>query len=325
MPIDRSEIRPNVPRTILTRPPTANAWNSDMRPRPVLSTSQNAASPQGIGAPENRNLGVRSPSGLPAPLRIVPPSDTTASRPDNPRRWMPPAPLHPTATRWPGTQNRVNMGNMSIPYLPKPSQLPQRAPPTPTSRAPTPPLRILAPPPRAPPAPRAPPVPRAPPAPRVPPTSRNSPTSPVPSPTSSRPPARLFTHLSHQSEQPDFSRLDIPNEHGRSLYVIPSGGLSVRTHRPDATSQASVSINPDGPLPNSQYDKYPMIIQVAGRPCVLYGPLWDKDTSRPMSGDQCFLSDQEREKRRVYRARAHQDLQRYGSPAWLAQDSINET
>ncbi|KAL8715696.1 MAG: hypothetical protein Q9225_006303 [Loekoesia sp. 1 TL-2023] len=145
-----------------------------------------------------------------------------------------------------------------------------------------------------------------------------------PAQVSPRLPARFFANLQPHPEIPDFTRLDIPNAIGKRIFVDSSGALGVMLNASDATNRRPLNIHPDNALPNSEYNRYPMIIQLLGRPCILYGPLWDQDTSRPLSGDQCFLSPEELQERRVYQALARQDLQRYGSPSWLAQDPGTE-
>ncbi|KAL8934086.1 MAG: hypothetical protein Q9216_006080 [Gyalolechia sp. 2 TL-2023] len=356
MSVDKYEPRPPVPKTSVARPPLSGI---NMRPRPVVDTSQDATSPQGSEPSEGQNLGYRSPSGLPAPLRILPPFERTDPSFENPRRRMPPPPVRSTDTRWPGTdpavlKYRTNMSNHDIPILRRPSQRSPTAPRAPSPKVPPPPLRILTPPPRKssiPPRVPTPPLkiltpPRRdslnPPKVQTPapktlslplrtthtpseaPAAQKASQPPSSAPTvPQRPPRplyRLFPNPSHQPEKPNFSRLDIPNEDGRNMFVYPSGQLGLRYYRSNATSQVPVSMSPDQPLQFAQYDKFPMVIQIEGRPCILYGPPWTKDAGKVMSGDESFLSEAERQERKVCRARAHEDLRDYGSPTWLAQD-----
>ncbi|KAL9601257.1 MAG: hypothetical protein Q9219_002662 [cf. Caloplaca sp. 3 TL-2023] len=134
-----------------------------------------------------------------------------------------------------------------------------------------------------------------------------------------RPPARLFINHLLGPELPDFSRLDIPDGNGRSIFVDSRGELEIRENPVDATIQAAVTTDPEERLPNARYDGYPMVIQVGRRPCVLYGPPWTEDTGSLLSGDPIFLSDQELEERRRCRESARRDIARYFAPAWLAQ------
>ncbi|KAL9009241.1 MAG: hypothetical protein Q9173_005712, partial [Seirophora scorigena] len=126
----------------------------------------------------------------------------------------------------------------------------------------------------------------------------------------------LYINLLLGSNVPDSARLDVPNEEGKFLTVNVHGRLEAR-HEPTTTSWSTAATEP--PLPNAQYQSYPMIINHLNRPCVLHAPWWDT-IAGPKPGHPYPLTQDEYKKRKRLREKALRDLEQYGSPNWLARE-----
>ncbi|KAL8830405.1 MAG: hypothetical protein Q9170_005742 [Blastenia crenularia] len=131
------------------------------------------------------------------------------------------------------------------------------------------------------------------------------------------PPVRIYRNLTLLPFLPNFSRLDIPSLHSKTLSITNTGGLAIL---PTSNAQNPVRDSTNASLPNAQYNSFPMIMQINGDICILYGPHWDSSRAKPKSGGAWFLSETEREERRKCRVEARRCLEGYGSPEWLGQD-----
>ncbi|KAI4178597.1 MAG: hypothetical protein LQ348_005573 [Seirophora lacunosa] len=116
---------------------------------------------------------------------------------------------------------------------------------------------------------------------------------------------------------PDGARLDVPNREGKSLTVDVHGRLEEDQHETTTTSWSTAAT--EAPLPNAQYQSYPMIINHLNRPCVLHAPWWDT-IAGPKPGQFYPLTQDEYKKRKRLREQALRDLNQYGSPEWLARE-----
>ncbi|KAI4182290.1 MAG: hypothetical protein L6R41_006073 [Letrouitia leprolyta] len=300
---------------------------SNMQPRPPVP-------------PRSRDVEARSPLDLSAPLRIGPPSGVPNKGAGSSRRLLLPGPPSKGAAVWLGSLGApprrqetygVKIGNnSSMPFVPGSSERwlapPIITPPTRQPREPTdsptssPTIPIGAP--IAQPAPTI--VPHTTP---HPPSSGAETAARTPRASSSLP-IQIFLNVNRNwylQGQADFTRLDLPNEIGRWLCVLPSGHLSVMVRHQGMVYQGTRNVvNPDERLPNWQHEGYPMVVQIGGVPCILHGPHWEMDMSKPLSGDESYLGVDERAERDILRARACRDMEQYGSPAWLTQDVIDE-
>ncbi|KAI4173838.1 MAG: hypothetical protein LQ346_008333 [Caloplaca aetnensis] len=132
------------------------------------------------------------------------------------------------------------------------------------------------------------------------------------------------------SDLPSFTRLDIPDEKGLSTTVGDNQQLIVHLDPSQATQPGPLTTAPDEPLPNSQYNRFPMVLNISGRDIALMQPFWDDRVastgrlSKPISGDSWYLNPREREQRQLNRVRARHDMRNYGSPEWLAMDSESD-
>ncbi|KAL8896413.1 MAG: hypothetical protein Q9207_007719 [Kuettlingeria erythrocarpa] len=128
------------------------------------------------------------------------------------------------------------------------------------------------------------------------------------------------------SDLPSYTRLDIPNEKGLSTTVGDNQQLIVNLDPSQAIQPGPLATAPDEPLPNSQYNRFPMVLNISGRDIALMQPFWDirlastGRLSKPISGDSWYLNPREREQRQLDQVRARHDLRNYGSPQWLAMD-----
>ncbi len=194
---------------------------------------------------------------------------------------------HPTDTRWPGA-----------PFIP-------------TRVQPTPPRQHISSQPLAP--------PNNLPAPLI-------PIRPASIPKFKRAAYRLPTVPLRPSDLPSYTRLDIPNEKGLSTTVGDNQQLIVNLDPSQAIQPGPLATAPDEPLPNAQYSRFPMVLNISGQNIALMQPFWDdRNTSdgrlsKPISGDPWYLNPREREQRQLDQVRARHDLRNYGSPEWLARD-----
>ncbi|KAL8960201.1 MAG: hypothetical protein Q9193_003051 [Seirophora villosa] len=127
----------------------------------------------------------------------------------------------------------------------------------------------------------------------------------------------LYINLPLGSNVPDGARLDVPNKQGKFLTVDLHGRLEEDKHETIMTSWSTAATEP--PLPNAQYQSYPMIINHLNRPCVLHAPWWDT-IAGPKPGQFYPLTQNEYKKRKRLREQALHDLDEYGSPEWLARE-----
>ena len=270
-----------LPKSILKRPSMESGQDCNTQPWPLRFSDSHKGFPTN---PEENHLSHKTPSWIPGLLRI--PASSVLTQEVAPKRISEvrlgsPGPLPRSAARWPGT------GPLTSASMGNAGK------------------RIV---------------------------HSAAQIPPGPAQTSPRPIARFFGDTPLQTGLPDFSRLDIPNEEGKRLLTTPDGGLAYHEFiepyndeqlgkaPSDAIPPQDSKVGPDGRLPNAQHDSYPMIIQLLGRPCILFRPQWDKDTGGLCSGDERYLSFQERQERLVCRIKAREDLQLYGSPIWLAEE-----
>ncbi|KAL8926564.1 MAG: hypothetical protein Q9208_002891 [Pyrenodesmia sp. 3 TL-2023] len=238
----------------------------------------------------------------PPPQRSIakPPTPAVAPAPVPPPTWaqrvQAPSKLpeyHPTDTRWPGAPFIPTRGQPDPPRPPISSR-PQAA------RNDLPPPRI--------------------------PSHLQIASTPRPKPAA----YALPTVPLRPSDLPSFTRLDIPNHEGRSTTVGVNQQLVVKVDPSHATQPVPLATAPNEPLPNAQYNCFPMVLNLSGRDIALTQPYWDDRPgssgrlSKPISGDSWYLSTREREQRQADRVRARNDLRRYGSPEWLALDSESD-
>ncbi|KAL8752579.1 MAG: hypothetical protein Q9184_005681 [Pyrenodesmia sp. 2 TL-2023] len=258
--------------------------------QPNVNQDRGAAE-QGIFLPPPpRHSIARPPTPAAVPEPVPSPNDTWAQR-MRASKQLPE--YHPTDTRWPGA-----------PFIP-------------TRGQPNPPL---------------PPISRQPQA------ARNNlppPLIPVRAQAASMPKTEPAAHVLptvplRQSDLPHFTRLDIPDEKGVSTTVGVNQQLIVNVNPSHATQLGPLATAPNEPLPNAQYNCFPMVLNLSGRDIALTKPYWDDRLgstgrlNKPISGDTWYLSPREREQRQADRVRARHDLRRYGSPEWLALESESD-
>ncbi|KAL8671471.1 MAG: hypothetical protein Q9168_004040 [Polycauliona sp. 1 TL-2023] len=113
-----------------------------------------------------------------------------------------------------------------------------------------------------------------------------------------------------------------PYLQGSAMHAGP-GGIAFRPQvtilaRPKQSSDISA------PLPNSSGMDFPMTVVWRGKRVTLNGPWWDEGRKQPLSGDNCYLDREEREKRRMLRREAREDMRRYRAPDWLVEENWRE-
>ncbi|KAL8705254.1 MAG: hypothetical protein Q9201_001633 [Fulgogasparrea decipioides] len=143
-----------------------------------------------------------------------------------------------------------------------------------------------------------------------------------------------------QGSPPRHTLQDVIDWHDWLIIQNVEEGEAVMSRHPNSPPEMYPLLDPIQPLPNARAAYFPLRVYFYGKPIMLSEQWWDSrkkirntegqvcwrldEKKAPLSGSSVWLNDEERWERRVQRRAARFDLQRYGSPEWLAEESESE-